>query len=380
VEKKGLIILNGFDATDLLTLSLTDPPLIHKFRGETDRVFVENDVEIPTTKGYGMTVFMKVRYVMEFIFEQFGYAFDFSDLDATIQIFEEHYFENNIIDAIYAGVLKYKQLIPDLTIKQFIVEFEKLYAGKFFFNPVTKVVKFYCYKVLFPVTPDADLTGYLASKLVIKSTNFEKIIIKSSTQADEGEESTEKVTTIEFDLHPYVTVSEDYYIFTNQPIVKPIALNMVQCTGIIHQNSVLTIGGKVTKENAETNKRFDIVTIWDELESFDIILNGNTFHINYKTTKEIDLDPSAYSASAIQKIREFYEEYIQFKLNSNILLSCKMNMPDLYLQKLNINTPKIIQGQKVLIESIENGIGDTREKIKTQNVTLRTLRSYQDRP
>ena len=52
-----------------------------------------------------------------------------------------------------------------------------------------------------------------------------------------------------------------------------------------------------------------------------------------------------------------------------------MNIPTPILESLKLHTPKLLNGQPVMIESIKYALG----KKGTQTVTMRTLRPYADR-
>ena len=77
---------------------------------------------------------------------------DENDLPGNNQ-FSNNCIENNVADAIYAGVLLYRQLLPDVSIKDFMQNIETYYAGKFVVDNINKVVSFIKYNRFFYYAP-----------------------------------------------------------------------------------------------------------------------------------------------------------------------------------------------------------------------------------
>lgn len=94
-------------------------PLDIKFVGETPRKWITGEgdsrVEIDLPVGYGIDPFLKMSYILRFIFSQFGYTLRQNHFDTETSL-SRLVLINNTADAICDnGTLYYKQLIPDKT-------------------------------------------------------------------------------------------------------------------------------------------------------------------------------------------------------------------------------------------------------------------------
>jgi hypothetical protein len=98
--------------------------------------------------------------------------------------------------------------------------------------------------------------------------------------------------------------------------------------------------------------------------------------VKYKTSCRIF---EGSGTNDLDYIKLLYNEYIEFNENSNIPITVEMNIPFEVLDKLDLQIPKTIQGQKVLIEKIVEKRGSTNSDSKTQQITFRTLRSFKSR-
>lgn len=98
------------------------------------------EVIIQAPKGYGVSPFIKVYRVLELIFKNWG----FSILENP---FKEHrqlkklVVLNNTIDAIMTGTLYYKDMMPDITIKQFLDGLFNKFGMVYFLNSNSKTVQ-----------------------------------------------------------------------------------------------------------------------------------------------------------------------------------------------------------------------------------------------
>ena len=95
--------------------------------------------------------------------------------------------------------------------------------------------------------------------------------------------------------------------------------------------------------------------------------------VNYKTGYNV-----FYPYDDLDTLNYLHTNYKLYRKDSNIPLDCELKIPEYMLQNINFAVPKIIKGQKVLIESIEMIMGKSRETT-LQKVKLRTIRPYEDR-
>ena len=90
---------------------------IEHLRGSASISIKVDSNNIIIEKGYGITPFLKLDYILNFIFSELGYEYDKSKMSAYIQdYYDKILLYNNVADAIYSGKLTYSQLFPDITI------------------------------------------------------------------------------------------------------------------------------------------------------------------------------------------------------------------------------------------------------------------------
>jgi hypothetical protein len=230
-----------------------------------------------------------------------------------------------------------------------------------------------------------DLFQYSNSKSKLGTPSYEFVKITEKSEATtEVSSDTEKVTTIEFDFLKLVSISDNYR--TNvDTFSHPIVLPMIQIADIVHLNSSVVIAGKTTTEKATASSLIKFFSISAEWETMMISI---TNPYGYKSVfyryamlfldydiQYIDEYENVLFFPPFSAIKMLYEQYQQFKKDSNIHIEVELNIPTSILERLKLHTPKLLNGQPVMIESIKYALG----KKGTQQVTLRTLRPYADR-
>jgi hypothetical protein len=103
--------------------------------------YMDNEeVYIDAMEGYGVSPFLKVFRILELIFSHYGF-------NVTENPFREHrqlkklVVLNNVMDAILTGTLYYKDMMPDLTVKEFFEGLYNKFGMLYFINSNTKTVK-----------------------------------------------------------------------------------------------------------------------------------------------------------------------------------------------------------------------------------------------
>jgi len=377
----GLLVLNNFyngKYFDTLKFDDNHNHTLKLFQGEFEQIIKENDAPVTLSLGYGMTPFLKLKYVLEFLFSEYGYSMDASELETVITKYPDIVVLNNVADAICGGILDYSQLVPDMTIAAFVSKAETLLSGKFFVDDLNKVVTFRMYEKYLTMDPDIDLSKYLASKLIPSATEFASItVVDTADTTVSVSAASDNNVHIEFSTPTVVTISETIQIMKTLTGTVYIPFDFTfktpELTDIVNKNTAVVIDGVTTVETA--NSMTDLV-----LCEVGSIFNTNTLTQNSITYTVYFRQGSILFNDALkpqQILDAHYTAYKNFRKNSNIPLTADMNMPAVVLENLKIYVPKIVNNQKLLIEKIVTNTGSSSG---VQKVTFRTLRDYSDRP
>lgn len=410
---EGLCILNEYNifmneveyssgTLPLLTKKMTN---ISQYGGDTV-IQVSNGDKYWCPAHFAIAPFMSFRYFLEKLFNFYDYSFSYDDFTNYNSSFEKlillHHNADTMIrmnwylDGGYnncSGTFLESQIVPNIRIKDVISEIQKNFAGRFIFNKSNKTVKFLFYNDVLTQEPDMDLTPYMVSRMKIEPRQKTKLrLINKNVKTEKPEEQTDEkfeVETIEFNFLPEATVIDTMrnkmIDLPNKPIWKnPIKMNMVkigdiQTTGNkqdFFYNTTFEINNDVPDELLLSYYDENSIKIGRRVYN-DVntgIITDLDEWFKYRTTEKVF---SKLAGTDIDGAEIQYEKYREFKENSNIKITCKMNMPKSVLNNINLQKPKLLDGQKVLIERIITVLG--RNDI-FQVFICRTLRKYRDRP
>lgn len=370
VDIDSVFILNWFDQYhNFLDFQDTGFDTPENYQAEYEQQIVEGENVINLGLGYGMTPFLKLSYVLTHIFESYGYSFDTRSIEDGVNEFSGMFILNNVADAIYSGILRFSQLLPDMTIKQFIAEIEKWFCGKFIFNSKTKSAYFEFFQQLSAYAPQ-DLTPYLAGKIKIKSAEFKRYVLNMNGINENI--SDENVEKIDFSFLMQKQVDAEF-MYTGSLVTayKFFRFNMLSIDGIIHKNTGIMLDGVVSTEEAKSGT---VLQVGFYNGSFD---SANPTELVGGTIRYTTSYPLFGSIHPEMVIDYLYTLFLKFKADSNIPFEVNLNIPPDMLEQMPLFSPKLIHGQVVLLENIITVLGNTDEK--TQMAFFRTLRPYVSR-
>lgn len=378
VSRKRPLVLNGFEDY-YWSLPASGTVDINIFHGEYVHQSLESSDVISYGKGYGMTPFLKLEYVLRFIFEKFGYTFDGSEINVLSErILKDTVILNNVADAIYTGVLKYKQLLPDMLITEFLKETEKLLSGKFIVSEISNVIKFKFYKHLFQSNALIDLSTYLSSRIKMSATEFKIIKITEADKLTTSDEADDKVERYEFDL---LKEKEIEILFRDnfEEADGSVFFKMVKTENIIYLNSTFVVNGE-TKESkdtaATTLQLFTASDVWSQKTIEDV--DHLQLIVNYKESNEYLSVPFPIPGDSIGKLKWIYDEYVNYFKNSNITVEAKLQIPDYIFEKIDQHSPVLLNGQILLIEYLKKSTSNENSSGIIE-ARFRTMRDYVDR-
>jgi hypothetical protein len=352
-----VFILNWFEQYKRYLDFETGGDHLTVYQAEYAQQIVENGNVINITPGYGMTPFLKLHYVLNQIFTHFGYSFDGRSIEDEIQAYMGIFVINNVADAIYSGVLRYGQLLPEVTIKQFISEIEKWLCGKFIIEDNRKMAWFEFFKNQSRYNYQ-NMTPYLAGKVIPKGAEFVKKVINLNGELNETEG--DNVEKIEFNFKEKANIEAEFMWTSPNSIGYSVySFEMLFIDSVVHKNSAVIVNGE-TKTDGEDGMK----EIWLGYSDGSWQSTTKTGTVLYKTSKTI-------FSNMRNTLHYLYEDYIRFYEHSNIPFTVKLKIPEDILANLRSYSLVLIDNQPALIEKIDWDPKDT-----IQSGSFRTYRSY----
>ncbi len=161
---KDFIILNrqavprkdGSEGANTINASGTPYYNLAKMRFDNTPAFEKSSLNYPV--GYGATPFIKFTYLIHKLFEYFGYTLYQSIFD-TEESFIKKCYINNTADAIVNGYIDYSQIVPDVSISDYLESVENSYGCEFIFDDVHKTVTPFFWKDVIKSSPSHSLAG-----------------------------------------------------------------------------------------------------------------------------------------------------------------------------------------------------------------------------
>lgn len=374
------LVLNGFETAYGYPFNNTTDKqvMLDKFMGEVTQEHIIDSVAVPIDAGYGMTAFVNVFYFFQKMFDQFGYTFDDNQVRNHVNgAGGRLVMLNNVADAIYDAKLDLNQLVPAMTLKDFLKKMAVYLGGVWFVDEFTKKVEFHMYLDLFDNNLESDLTKYMSSPLTLSETNFQAMDLNNTSDTSVKQDA--KTTYVDVSL-PNETeyVMNLHWLHDNSMVgQRSFNLKLLSVKNIIHMNSTLIVDGKVDTENEKDSSK-------------ELILAGVRTGVLY--SKEIRSTGSSnllieviqyykgYAAiyrnseNALTFLKSMLQPYFDWNLNSNISVNVNTHMPPAVLYSIDLAKQYIFDGQVFFINKIEYTLPyDGKQKL-----SLKTLRAYAD--
>lgn len=107
---------------------------------DTD-VYLKDGEYVKVPEGYGLSPFLKIKYVLQMIFEFVGYSMN-DDIATFLPSFEDACLLNNTADAIIKGKIYYDQLVPEVSALDFISFIENTLGCRLYIEENKKLAGF----------------------------------------------------------------------------------------------------------------------------------------------------------------------------------------------------------------------------------------------
>lgn len=341
------------------------------FQSEQERTLELNGNKFTVDKGYGMTPFLKVNYVLKHIFEYFGYSFNASLSQTDIVL-------NNVADAILDGKIYFSQLVPNMTIKEFMTKIEKTYAIRLVLDEVDKKVNIVHIASSFG-TAKKDLTSRLCGSPKKSFPKFQELVLQrnnkhtSKKTTDISNQKKKSKKQISIDSLAETMKVQQLYMFSDSDYYF-LSYDVQRVENIAHLNSSIIQDGKTVKEEQSSMTELRICGIGTNMPYSEEIDNPyNTLSLNLSIPSSME---QKGTFGNVDKLDLAYQEYGQFIEHSNISINVDMILPFSELLNLDITEPFLLLGQKMIFEKITYTLGSQKNICK---VVLRTCDFYEQR-
>lgn len=149
-----------------------------------------NEIPIILDGGYYMSPFIRANYVLKRIFQHFGYELQDSFFTQT-EPFSKMVLVNNVIDVMVNGHIRVEDLLPDVSLSDFLGAFRKKFCCEFVSDEATHTAKIIFLKEMVDSQPVADLTRCVTEEPTISyktASDYKHIVLKAKSQVDSDSE------------------------------------------------------------------------------------------------------------------------------------------------------------------------------------------------
>lgn len=352
--------------------------------------------------GYGITPFLRLGYVLRHIFYFFGYTLPQNIFDTDVSL-KRLVIINNVADAIVNGTIRFEQLLPtDVSVEEFINSVCLKFGVEFIESG--KQITIRAWDAVLKESPDMDLTSFLRGEIstTIQSpinismkldllgreswSNWllKPIFSRSSKKGIEEKEinPSDKTPLSDVVYSPYLHRDHNYTVTLEAPFIGDIQ----------NKNTELVLSTGETDEETEadcpimycfSNPR---IQTWSS-EMYPVIYK-------YYTGTIFSNDKDGYKWGTLSLVVNSLPEDWPYNINlytdnlynvfykirdamlqkANQPLSFNALIPMHTIQRMDITRPKVIKGQRIMIERIDY----IMNKQELCLVTARTLHELKD--
>lgn len=149
------------------------------FYNNTTRTEYVDSLPVTISQGYFISPFIRAAYVLKRVFKHFGYSLR-DNFFTTKEPFASMVLLNNVIDPIVTGTLKVTDLLPDVSVSDFLAVFRKKFCCEFTADEGTRQVDVVFLRDIMAMKPDTDLTECLTAEPMVNyksEKDFRRIVL-----------------------------------------------------------------------------------------------------------------------------------------------------------------------------------------------------------
>ena len=169
------------------------------FYNASERTEYVSQIPISLAEGYYISPFIRTNYVLSYVFRHFGYELQDNFFSLT-EPFRSMVLLNNVIDVFANGRLCVADLVPDVTVSDFLAVFRKKFCCEFTSDEGTRTAGIIFLRDAVAAKPVADLTRQITAEPTIQyksEKDFKRIVLSSkSTVSSDADDSYDDIRSL----------------------------------------------------------------------------------------------------------------------------------------------------------------------------------------
>ena len=160
------------------------------FQGEASRTEYVNEIPVSLSRGYYISPFIRANYVLKRVFAYFGYELKENFFTRT-EPFSKMVLVNNVIDVMVNGHIRIEDLLPDVSVSDFLSVFRKKFLCEFVSDEGTHTADIIFLREVVDSAPVADLTRQMTEEPTLSyktASDYKRVVLRAKHQADSDAE------------------------------------------------------------------------------------------------------------------------------------------------------------------------------------------------
>ena len=160
------------------------------FQGEASRTEYVNEIPVSLSRGYYISPFIRASYVLKRVFAYFGYELKENFFTRT-EPFSKMVLVNNVIDVMVNGHIRIEDLLPDVSVSDFLSVFRKKFLCEFVSDEGTHTADIIFLREVVDSAPVADLTRQMTEEPTLSyktASDYKRVVLRAKHQADSDAE------------------------------------------------------------------------------------------------------------------------------------------------------------------------------------------------
>lgn len=405
--------LKGFAIFPICTADGYEPCLLNEpgtdgFKCDARNIKDSCGSSISVPERYGITPFVYLWRMLDEIFDCCGFEIEYNVFEDPTKIFSNIVVLNSCADTLVAdnAYLKWIHLVPSVTIGELILWLKDKFGAGIFIKGSKLSIRLFEDSIASQA--DLDLSEWINGEIAIEYPSSRRLIINHDTSidgaappcstlidfADSFPTPAETLTYESKDGFYFNVPTGEYYRVTggtrsiigsnafqydrkNSEASEDISSDDHFLPMLLHNGKPLVNIGERLHLNSSVNDKAEnpeqpILICWAGIENGYSIGTTQGKSSNGENIASTHLPPMTPEGLYTY----CWKSYNELLLNEAPILKVQLDLPASVLQVLDLYSPKYLNGQKIIIESLSYQVSD--KGIKCSECTMRLLPHYAD--